>query len=498
MNDASRRAIPAAPEPRRTEKTGAAGVGFALALTDLVALGLAFGAGFLASDWIRDAFLAEPFAGTAQDIMVRTLLFAAIALAVVAVFWRQAHYSQRRTFWDELYEVLRIVALAAFADAALVFMGKWYFSRLWWFATWAIALVLLPFLRVRAKRWLLRSGHWVRKTAIFGTGPNAMEALVALRSEPLMGYAVTAFLAPPVPEGAVSTKSAIDGAIPVLTLSAEPERLLEAHGIDALVVALEADELTEHRALVERLAFHGSDVMLIPPIRGLPLYGMDLAHFFRHEVLLLRVPNNLERAGAQFVKRVFDIMCSALGLVLLSPLLLYIALRVRATGRQVIFAHERVGRRGETFSCYKFRTMVPDADRVLADLVARDPNARAEWERDFKLKDDPRITAIGRFLRATSLDELPQLWNVLRGEMSLVGPRPVVNAELGRYGDALRYYLGSRPGITGLWQISGRNDLDYPERVALDAWYIKNWSLWYDVVILVKTIGVVLEREGAY
>jgi undecaprenyl-phosphate galactose phosphotransferase len=127
-----------------------------------------------------------------------------------------------------------------------------------------------------------------------------------------------------------------------------------------------------------------------------------------------------------------------------------------------------------------------------------DPRARAEWERDFKLKDDPRITPIGDFLRRTSLDELPQLWNVLKGEMSLVGPRPIIEEEVERYGDQVGYYLETRPGITGLWQISGRNNIGYDDRVALDSWYVRNWSIWYDLVILVKTIAVVLRGKGAY
>ena len=150
------------------------------------------------------------------------------------------------------------------------------------------------------------------------------------------------------------------------------------------------------------------------------------------------------------------------------------------------------------FGCLKFRTMVPDADGVLRRLLEVDPRARAEWERDFKLKDDPRITPIGDFLRRTSLDELPQLWNVLKGEMSLVGPRPIIEEEVERYGDQVGYYLETRPGITGLWQISGRNSIGYDDRVALDSWYVRNWSIWYDLVILVKTIAVVLRGKGAY
>jgi undecaprenyl-phosphate galactose phosphotransferase len=146
----------------------------------------------------------------------------------------------------------------------------------------------------------------------------------------------------------------------------------------------------------------------------------------------------------------------------------------------------------------KFRTMVVNSAEVLAELLARDPDARAEWEKDFKLKNDPRVNRFGNFLRRSSIDELPQLWNVLRGDMSLVGPRPVVQAELERYQDDVAYYLMSRPGMTGLWQVSGRNDVDYGTRVYFDAWYVKNWSLWTDLVILFKTVAVVLKRAGAY
>ncbi|HKA39286.1 MAG TPA: sugar transferase, partial [Burkholderiales bacterium] len=176
----------------------------------------------------------------------------------------------------------------------------------------------------------------------------------------------------------------------------------------------------------------------------------------------------------------------------------YLSWKIRQTGGAAIFRHMRVGRYGRMFGCLKFRTMVLDAEGVLRGHLDADPGARAEWERDFKLKDDPRITPIGAFLRKTSLDELPQLWNVLKGEMSLVGPRPIIEEELERYGDQVGYYLETRPGVTGLWQISGRNDTGYEDRVALDSWYVRNWSLWYDLVILVKTINVVLRRKGAY
>jgi lipopolysaccharide/colanic/teichoic acid biosynthesis glycosyltransferase len=142
--------------------------------------------------------------------------------------------------------------------------------------------------------------------------------------------------------------------------------------------------------------------------------------------------------------------------------------------------------------------MTLDADKILKETLASDEKAQKEWSQNFKLKNDPRITKIGQFLRKTSLDELPQLWNVLKGEMSLVGPRPIIEEEIEMYGDQSHYYIEVNPGITGLWQISGRNDIDYQRRIYLDGWYVRNWSLWYDIVIMLKSLPIVIRGKGAY
>jgi lipopolysaccharide/colanic/teichoic acid biosynthesis glycosyltransferase len=186
-------------------------------------------------------------------------------------------------------------------------------------------------------------------------------------------------------------------------------------------------------------------------------------------------------------------------LLLFSPLmLLVVALTWRRDGAPVFFAHYRVGRDGRLFRCLKFRTMVVNAEQVLAKILREDPRAREQWAKDQKLTHDPRVTPIGRFLRHTSLDELPQLFNVLRGEMSLVGPRPITVSELTRYGRVRWHYLSVRPGMTGLWQVSGRNNASYDRRVALDRQYVERHSLWMDLGILVKTVGVVVSRDGAH
>ena len=185
-------------------------------------------------------------------------------------------------------------------------------------------------------------------------------------------------------------------------------------------------------------------------------------------------------------------------LLFLGPIFALLCYMVKRDGGNAIYGHERVGQNGKKFKCLKFRSMVTNSKEVLEKLLATSEEARIEWDKDFKLKNDPRVTRIGSFLRKTSLDELPQLWNVIRGEMSLVGPRPVIEAELERYAGDVDYYLMAKPGMTGLWQVSGRNDIDYDTRVYFDSWYVKNWALWTDIAILFKTAGVVLRRDGAY
>ncbi len=268
---------------------------------------------------------------------------------------------------------------------------------------------------------------------------------------------------------------------------------------EKIFIALEHDEAELLAYWVKKLSrLNFRNVSIIPSLQGIPLYGAEVSHFFSSETIVLRIPNNLAKRSTRFVKRTFDIIVSSLLLVFLSPLFLGIWLIIKKDGGSAVYNQVRVGRNRNVFKCYKFRTMVPNSQEVLRALLEKDKEARKQWKKEFKLKNDPRITQIGHFLRKTSLDELPQLWNVLKGDMSLVGPRPVTRQELKYYGDDIIYYQMVRPGLSGLWQVSGRNDIDYATRVYLDAWYVKNWSLWNDMVILAKTVNIVLKRKGAY
>lgn len=224
---------------------------------------------------------------------------------------------------------------------------------------------------------------------------------------------------------------------------------------------------------------------------------MNASSFLAGARLASRVPRSKGHLQDRLSLRVNQFVALLL-LLLLSPLMGVVVFLIwRRDGAPILFAHYRVGLDGKLFACLKFRTMLRNSEQILSELLRDDPEARAEWVRDQKLTNDPRITAVGHFLRKSSLDELPQLLNVLRGEMSLVGPRPVTVAELTRYGKVRWDYLSVRPGITGLWQVSGRNNTTYEERVALDHRYVQQRSLWLDIGILLKTVRVVVLREGA-
>ena len=441
--------------------------------------------------------LLRIWTGTSAEL--RLALFAALVAIAIGWFWLLGHYSRRRPFWDEVAEIIRVLAAVAVLDAASLYLAKLQFSRFWFLGLWVIALALIPFARLSVKRLLTHLGHWRRPAIIFGTGPHAIEALEALHSEPAMGLETVAFIQPPNAGGIRPTHlDAAGHRYPVIALPENASSALDALGKPTLIVALEQADLAREANLVTRLHRYCNDLRVVPPVKGLPLFGATVHHFFRHELFFLTLRNNLARRAPRRLKRAFDLVVATLLLIALSPLFAYLAWKIRGDGGPVFFLHQRIGRDGQPFGCIKFRTMVPNAPAVLQQLLATDPAARAEWDKDFKLKNDPRITRIGKFLRAYSLDELPQLWNVLKGEMSLVGPRPIVKGELQRYAEDADFYLETRPGMTGLWQISGRNNTDYGYRVSLDSWYVKNWSLWYDIVILLKTVRVVLAKDGAF
>lgn len=418
-------------------------------------------------------------------------------LGACCVAWfgmRLRHYYYRKTFWFELKEVLRTLVIFAIIEISIIAFAKWYFSRYLWLLTWVLVMIMVPVLRITTKLALRKLGFWQRDTIIIGTGKNAVDAYKAITSEYNLGFKVISFVNV---NQEVNHLTNIDG-IPVL----QGDMNLLNNDLDnqiQFIVAVENHEAQLRNDWLREFMLRGYRyVSVIPTLRGMPLDSTDMSFIFSHEVMIFRVHQSLAKWSSRTLKRAFDISASSIILIMLSPLLFLISRKVAADGGPAIYGHERIGKGGKTFKCLKFRSMAVNSAELLQDLLQNDQEAKSEWEETFKLKNDPRITKIGHILRRTSMDELPQLFNVLKGEMSLVGPRPIIKEELERYQDQVGYYLMSKPGITGLWQVSGRSDVDYETRVYFDAWYVKNWSMWNDLAILIKTIGVVLRRDGAY
>lgn len=279
----------------------------------------------------------------------------------------------------------------------------------------------------------------------------------------------------------------------------EAEVIIRDAKVQTVIITAPGMDNDKLADLIGRIQPYVRNVSFVPDLIGTPMTGVEPQVLFSEEVLLLRLKNNLARRRNRIIKRSFDIIVTIVGGLLISPVLLIVTIMVAVENHgHVIFAHKRVGKNGILFPCYKFQSMVPNAQEKLKAYLAQNPSARKEWEETFKLTNDPRITKLGAFLRKTSLDELPQLWNVIKGDMSLVGPRPIVQEEIDKYDKNFREYSMVLPGITGMWQASGRSDTTYEERVAMDTWYVRNWSIWIDIMYLFKTIKAVFVGKGAY
>lgn len=277
------------------------------------------------------------------------------------------------------------------------------------------------------------------------------------------------------------------------------DKLIKDDRFDMAVIDFDTNNIHEYSDLIDHIQKNIYRVIILPKISKMPVINGELISSIHNKGMAFYIRNNLLNPIDIISKKVFDFVASIFLIVFLVPVFAILYLVVFVSSKSdPIFAHTRIGKDGKKFKVYKFRTMYVDADVKLAELLQKCQESAKEWEQDFKLRNDPRITSIGKFLRKTSLDELPQIINVLKGEMSLVGPRPIVEDEIKKYGEYFEYFTSVKPGITGLWQVSGRNDIDYDERVQLDVWYVRNWSMELDLQILIKTILVVSRGKGSY
>ncbi len=405
-------------------------------------------------------------------------------------------YAKRFSFWDEVKMLWKVVFFSTLATFAILYLSKAgeQVSRTVLVLTGIIAIPAFPGIRTHAKKLLIYTGLLNSKVLILGAGKTGELIYNALRRDRNLGMDVVGFLDDD--PGKVGGK--IDG-IKIHSGVDKAQKYIGRCGIESIVIAMPGCDKKKFVSLVNQLQHKARNIILIPDLFGITVLGTDLLHFFQDQAIGLEVKNNLARPLNIFIKKLFDLITSSILLVLLAILMTIIALAIKVTSPgPVIFSQIRIGRNDKPFKCYKFRTMYNDAEERLNALLENSSESRNEWDHHWKLSNDPRITKIGRFLRQTSLDELPQIFNVLKGDMSLVGPRPVTRQEIDEYyKDQAKLCFGVPPGVTGLWQVSGRSNTAYDYRITLDSWYVRNWNLWLDIVILFKTVRVVIKKEGA-
>ncbi len=412
--------------------------------------------------------------------------------AFLAAYWAAGLYSRLALGAPE--EARRSIACSSlmfvFLSAVTVSMrNATAYLRPALFIAIVLAAALVPLLRSAVRSWLGDRSWWGYPAIIFGAPKSAADVADAMRKNPGQGLK---------PVAIVDEDSEAPGrgaALPVLGAShirggvaihADTYAVLTPDAGQRTLALLESSKDRFSRIIAISASFPGIANLLATPRAMGGLLGIEVCQ----QALL---PHK------HLAKRISDFTLAVLSAPISVPLIAAIAAWIKLDSPgPVFFRQQRIGRGGRKFDAWKFRTMAINAADVLEQELSRNPSLRLEWEQTQKLKNDPRVTRAGKFLRKSSLDELPQLWNVLKGEMSLIGPRPIVQSEIARYGSHFAAYARVPGGITGLWQVSGRNDTSYEERVALDAYYVRNWSVWLDLYILFRTVGTVLFRKGAY
>ncbi len=427
-----------------------------------------------------------------QIISTRLLLFYIIqAIVGILYFMQKGHYKLATPWWQQVKHISLFSFFSLLLLCFLFFTVKADPSRLFITLSWVSLIPIVMIMRQIIRKVMIKMGKWNIPTIIIGGFENATETIYALKSESYINYDIKKVVLPNAAPEQVEKFKSIHSEYEI------EKKLPEFSENELVIICPDTRRELELAKLTKVISNAGGNFAMIPPIEGFSYYGLKPSYFFGYNIILFRRSNRLSALN-QLLKNIIDRAGAAFGIIVLSPILIFVAYKVKQDGGPAFYGHERIGKGSKTFKCWKFRSMVVNSQEVLEELLANDPKAKAEWDRDFKLKNDPRITKIGEFIRKTSIDELPQLFNVLLGDMSLVGPRPIVKDEIKYYGDLIEDYYSVKPGITGLWQVSGRNDITYDQRIYLDRWYVRHWSIWTDIVIIIKTIFVVSNKSGAY
>src|SRR3984885_3682323 len=434
--------------------------------------------------------LGKRASGGNLDIHRYLALWPALGVFIAIFFSSHLYPGVIHNAVTELRRLVLAVTLSFLVIASLISVTRssdQYPGRvllLWWLA----ALIVTPLLRSLVRARICHRSWWGIPVAIFNTGDESIEIIRELENHPEIGLRPVVVLSPSSPTRQRHTLPVVD-----IRLAAA----VRACGVERAMIALPdagsgklLEGLEKFESIFPRLMMMHSSTDLYSLTVDARQLGDCLAVEFRRD-LLLPIP--------RFTKRAIDLLAVALTLpaVVLAIIVVGLLVRLESPG-PVFYGHRRIGRDHSKFCIWKIRTMQVNGDRLLQDALARDEALREEWLRERKLRCDPRVTRVGKFLRKTSLDELPQFWNVFRGEMSLVGPRPIVEEEIPAYGPNFSLYCRVTPGLTGLWQVSGRSEISRRDRVRLDSYYVRNWSPWLDLNILARTVSVVMTGEGAY
>jgi Undecaprenyl-phosphate galactose phosphotransferase WbaP len=383
------------------------------------------------------------------------------------------------------------VSLAAAAVLSIVIYPEGSPSRLLLALGFAGLLLFAPLVQGLVRWGMWRVGLWGRPVVIIGYMETSAHTVKLLQEEWGLGYDPVAVF-----DRGLRPSAPLPEHVSHETIS-QAEEVARRGGVDTVIFAMPNTNRDQLAPLVRRASKSFRHVLILPNLAGLTnsaVTARDLAG-----TLAVEIKHNLLDPWTLRAKRMFDLLASVLGGVLVLPFVLFIALLVYAeSGRPVFYTDWRMGKDGKPFPCKKFRTMAPGAEEILRLVLAEDAGRREEYARYHKLRADPRVTRVGRFLRRTSLDELPQVWNVLRGEMSLVGPRPYLPRESDEIGEAKSEILRVPPGITGPWQVSGRSHASFAERVEMDVYYVHDWSVWLDIVLLARTVRALFVDKGAY
>ena len=421
--------------------------------------------------------------------------FIIIPIIFLVTLYLNGSYKIDKPYWEKVKTVFHSVTIGVIVAIVLMYTGHVTndVSRLFVGFSYIFIMLFITVFRFISHKILNAFQILYIPVLLVGAGKTAELVYKSLQRMPVSYYKIIGY----VDDNPKS--STIAKEYPCLGTFNDVENVIKDTGVQTVLICAPGLESKKLVALINRLQLLVKRVAFVPELFGLPTSNITARGMMEEQAVVLRVQNNLARKSNRIMKRIFDIVATICGGILILPILAIVALLIYLDSPgPIVFGHKRVGQGGKEFPCYKFRSMVPNAQEALEVYLKENPAAREEWKRDFKLKDDPRVTRIGKFLRKTSLDELPQLWNVLIGDMSLVGPRPIVRDEIVKYGDYINDLYLVPPGITGVWQVSGRSDTTYEERVLMDSWYVHNWSVWIDIVYLLKTVLAVVKSKGAY